>query len=86
MIVSTYDALGFPTNDPNRSKPNFLVSRDSQSCTWPTTSAGSRASSQSRSVNRHHWTVLAALGEASALAGKHDRRWLNGASQAFATW
>jgi hypothetical protein len=85
QIVSTYDALGFPNNDPNQVQAEFL-SVAGLGLLHLADHFGLAVCQLAVEIGQGMSSVVTALVDGFGVAGSTVEIWLSGVSQAFATW
>lgn len=84
-IVSTYNALGFSTNDPNQVQAEFLSVAGLGILHWAD-HFGLTTAQLAVEIGESLSAVLAALADGFGVAGSTIEGWFNGVSQSFPTW
>jgi hypothetical protein len=84
-VVSSYDALGFPNNDPNVVQAEFL-SVAGLGLLHLADHFGLAASQLAVQIGQSMASVVTALVDGFSVAASTVEGWLSGVSQAFATW
>jgi hypothetical protein len=85
VIVDAYNALGFPSNDPNVVQAEFL-NVVGLAMLHVADFYGMAASQLAIEIGKDISSIVTALTDAFGVAASEVEEWLNGASQAFATW